>query len=229
MAGFVWLLYIALEPFVRRRWPERTISWNRLLAGEFRDPLVGRDILIGAVFGALLILNNYLAALLPGWLGLPPAIPFIDTGTKLLGLRYFVSGLTGLIFASFFIGFILLFVMLLLLIILRKSWLAALVAWLIMSAVLALAFSENGSVSMIFGPTGAALYVVLLYRYGLLALLSSLFFFHLWVFFPITTEFSAWYAGDFVLALIMLVGLAAYGFYTSLGGQKVFRGQLLQD
>jgi hypothetical protein len=39
----------ALEPYLRRRWPERIISWNRLLAGEFRDPLVGRDILIGSL------------------------------------------------------------------------------------------------------------------------------------------------------------------------------------
>ena len=50
ISGMMWIVYIALEPFVRRRWPRRIISWNRLLAGDFRDPLVGRDILLGAVF-----------------------------------------------------------------------------------------------------------------------------------------------------------------------------------
>ena len=45
----MWLIYIALEPFLRRRWPHRIISWNRLLRGNLRDPLVGRDILIGAL------------------------------------------------------------------------------------------------------------------------------------------------------------------------------------
>lgn len=229
MAGFVWLLYIALEPFVRRRWPDLSISWNRLLVGEFRDPLVGRDILIGAVFGALLMLSNYMAGLLPKWVGLPPPVPFMDEGTKLLGLRYFASGLAGIIFASFFIGFILLFVMLSLHIILRTRWMAALAGGLVVSAVLGLALSNNAAISMIFAPVSATIYVILLYRYGLLALLSSMFFFHLWVFFPITTEFSAWYAGDFVLALVLLVALAFYGFYTSLGDQKVFRGQFLQD
>src|SRR6185503_9946957 len=50
-AGFCWLAYIAAEPFVRRRWPEVLVSWTRLLAGEFRDPLVGRDLLIGCLGG----------------------------------------------------------------------------------------------------------------------------------------------------------------------------------
>jgi serine/threonine protein kinase len=48
-AFFFWVVYMAFEPFVRRRWPHRIISWSRVLAGGFRDPLVGRDILIGAV------------------------------------------------------------------------------------------------------------------------------------------------------------------------------------
>src|SRR5687768_18051298 len=41
-----WIAYLAGEPFVRRRWPWQVISWNRLLAGRWRDPLVGRDVLI---------------------------------------------------------------------------------------------------------------------------------------------------------------------------------------
>ena len=40
----MWTSYIAVEPYVRRYWPEILISWNRLLSGRFRDPLVGRDL-----------------------------------------------------------------------------------------------------------------------------------------------------------------------------------------
>src|SRR5208283_1540399 len=43
----IWVLNIALEPYVRRRWPATLVSWIRLLAGDFRDPLVGRDVLAG--------------------------------------------------------------------------------------------------------------------------------------------------------------------------------------
>ncbi len=51
LAVLIGTTYIALEPFARRWWSELLISWNRLLAGDFRDPMIGRDILVGGVFG----------------------------------------------------------------------------------------------------------------------------------------------------------------------------------
>ena len=50
----------------------RIISWNRLLAGDWRDPLVGRDILLGAVFGFGLSLVGYLVEYVPHLLGRRP-------------------------------------------------------------------------------------------------------------------------------------------------------------
>jgi hypothetical protein len=35
LAAFLWLLYVALEPFVRKKWPGWIISWSRLLAGDY--------------------------------------------------------------------------------------------------------------------------------------------------------------------------------------------------
>jgi hypothetical protein len=34
-AGLVWMLYMALESYVRRRWPQSMVTWSRLL-GESR-------------------------------------------------------------------------------------------------------------------------------------------------------------------------------------------------
>ena len=45
--GLTWLMYVSLEPYLRREWPRTLISWTRLLSGRVRDPLVGRDVLIG--------------------------------------------------------------------------------------------------------------------------------------------------------------------------------------
>ncbi len=42
---------ISLEPLLRRVWPRTLISWTRLLSGYVRDPLVGRDVLIGMLAG----------------------------------------------------------------------------------------------------------------------------------------------------------------------------------
>jgi hypothetical protein len=47
IGGLVWLLYIAIEPFVRRHWPDALISWTRLQTGRLRDPLVASHILAG--------------------------------------------------------------------------------------------------------------------------------------------------------------------------------------
>src|SRR5262249_25693108 len=57
----VWLFYIALEPYVRRFWPQLLIGWTRALSGHLRDPLVGRDVLVGVAagtIGALLIASR---------------------------------------------------------------------------------------------------------------------------------------------------------------------------
>jgi hypothetical protein len=54
-------------------------------------------------------------------------------------------------------------------------------------------------------------------------------FLTLWVFYPITTELTAWYATDFTIALVICAALVVYGFYTSLAGQPLFGGKLLED
>ena len=51
VAGAVWTFYMALEPYVRRRWPESMVTWSRVLVGEFRDPLVGGHVLAGVALG----------------------------------------------------------------------------------------------------------------------------------------------------------------------------------
>jgi len=75
-AGFAGLMYLAFEPYLRKHAPERVISWNRLLAGDWRDPLVGRDLLIGGA--AALITSVVMSSLfwfIAAWLGEPPPIP----------------------------------------------------------------------------------------------------------------------------------------------------------
>jgi serine/threonine-protein kinase len=50
-AAIIWLIYMALEPYVRRYSADILMSWSRLLSGRLRDPRVGRDILVGIVAG----------------------------------------------------------------------------------------------------------------------------------------------------------------------------------
>ena len=62
-----------LEPYLRRVWPKAIVAWNRLLAGHFRDPLVGRDVLIGfALAGALTVLLGPLGLMAVSREWIPP-------------------------------------------------------------------------------------------------------------------------------------------------------------
>ncbi|HEU0252135.1 MAG TPA: hypothetical protein VFR12_03820 [Pyrinomonadaceae bacterium] len=60
---------------------------------------------------------------------------------------------------------------------------------------------------------------VVVARLGLLATMVAQLFFFLTAQYPLTTDFSVWYASSTAFALTIILGLAIYGFYTSLGGQ----------
>ncbi len=51
--GLAYVFYLAVEPYARRLWPRILVSWVRILDGGFRDPLVGRDLLVGAAAGRI--------------------------------------------------------------------------------------------------------------------------------------------------------------------------------
>jgi protein kinase-like protein len=226
-ALFLWLLYVAIEPFVRRRWPERIISWSRLLAGGFRDPLVGRDILFGAAFGAGMILSTMLAFIGVRWIGQPPQL-VLNPGSTLIGAHLFTVRFETQVTAALFNSFFPLFLLLLLVVVLRRERLAFGAIWLLLTIVETMV-SQTSALMIQFTGLAVLLAVFVLYRYGLLALVSAMFFFHLWVFFPMTTELTAWYAFDFIIALGICGALVIYGFYTSLAGQPLFSGKLLEE
>lgn len=223
---FLWLLYVALEPFVRRRWPQRIVAWSRLLRGEYRDPLVGRDILIGAAAGGVIILMGKLTPVFLRSIGRPFDL-VSNPGSAVLGSLFwgrFVSQLS----AGLFLSFIALFLLLLFVVLLRREWLAAGVLWILL-VMFAMLVSESSLTALPTPMLASAITLIILYRFGLLALCATMFFAHLWVFYPITIEFGAWYARDFVIGAGLCLVLAAYAFYISLAGRSVFGGRLLDD
>lgn len=226
-AVFLWVLYVALEPFVRKRWPQRIIAWSRLLAGGYRDPLVGRDILIGAVFGVGIILLGFLSSIGLRSIGQPPTLS-LNPGSTSIGAHLFIGKFLSLMHATMFLPFVMLFLLLLFMRILRRERLAFGTLWLLLATVNVL-IGQVHVLMIPFAALSSLLAVFVLYRFGLLAAVAAFFFAHLWVFFPMTTELSAWYATDFLMALTIGVAMVIFGFYTSLAGQPLFGGKLLQD
>ncbi|HJQ68421.1 MAG TPA: serine/threonine-protein kinase [Blastocatellia bacterium] len=227
-SGMLWLFYIALEPHVRRKWPERLISWSRVLAGEFRDPMVGRDILIGGMVGTGIIILNSLSEYAEKSLGLPYDL-LLDVRTEsLLGLRGALENFTLTTLASIQLGLLLLFVLLLVYLIVRKEALTIGIAWLLLFAGVSLAFA-NSYVEIIYTLVASGMLIFVMMRFGLFAFMMAHFFLLHSEFYPYTAEFSAWYADGMIFALLVAIGLGLYGFYTSLAGQPLLRGGLPQD
>ena len=98
LGGLSWLMYIAFEPFVRRRWPGMLVGWNRLLAGGYRDPLVGRDLLAGCAAGVLVTLLGYFVFPAAFILGSPQPRP-LGAGTS--QMPYLLSGIHAAIVDRF--------------------------------------------------------------------------------------------------------------------------------
>ncbi|HLK47801.1 MAG TPA: serine/threonine-protein kinase [Bryobacteraceae bacterium] len=214
----VWVLYLALEPWVRRRWPQTMISWSRYTVKGWQDPLVGRDLLYSVGVGALLGLLDLLQAALRG-----PSAPPLFPG-PLSMLRGVIPVISGMLFSfgvevvnSLFIFFVL-FVSR---VVLRKEWLAVVGAIAIVSGI----DFAPGNMSLSDLPFEIALLGVLtivMLRFGLIAAIFGYAIKGI-LRFPHTLDFSAWYAGTTLVPLLLLALLAIYGFRTSLGGRRLIQ------
>jgi hypothetical protein len=72
----LWILYLAIELFLRRRWPQVLVSWTRLLSGDLRDPRIARDALAGCARGVLMMILAFLRIFVPQWLEHPEPAPW---------------------------------------------------------------------------------------------------------------------------------------------------------
>ncbi|MGE0128878.1 MAG: serine/threonine-protein kinase [Blastocatellales bacterium] len=228
-ACLIWLLYLALEPYVRRRWPHRIIAWSRLLAGNFRDPLVGRDLLIGGLSAISVYWVIVAIAIIATRLGWPYYKPEAMEWATLYGLRGLVSTFIVQQRGQIFVASLLLFTLFLLTRLLRKEWLAFGVAWLIFTFIFGKMGGAQLELNWVLLGLIIACWILIQAHYGLLATVSFFVCWNLILYFPITSDFSAWYAQGTIFVLVVYLAICGYGFYTSLGGQKVFAGKLLEE
>jgi serine/threonine-protein kinase len=226
---FYWILYVALEPGVRRMWPDILIGWTRLLSGRIRDPLVGREVLIGVVAGVAVAMIRHLLVLTAPFFGLTHPEP-VGSSSDLQFLGFYVlsgwSPLAAPVFGlttSVHVGLTALTFLYLLGIFLRKRWVAALACVVIIAPTLA--------DQTIFGIVANALSfgtgVMLIFRFGLLPQVVSFFVWPLLAWASFDT--SAPYAASWYEVFAMVVGVAVFGAYTALAGRSIFDVDVLES
>ena len=208
-----WVWYMALEPLVRRVWPQILITSSRLLDGRFHDPLVGRDILAGAAFGVFVTILLKLKLVLHNFLG--ESVPLsglfshqlMEGIPELIGTAALAHGVA--IFMAFFIMMILLVNRTVF-----RSERGALIATQVGFASLTAALMGGSlaiaiPVAMIMVST----VLFLLVRFGMLALLSFFTCRMLLDFFPLTFDTSRWYFANGFAAPLLIASMAALGCY----------------
>jgi hypothetical protein len=229
-AGLTYLAYMALEPYVRRLWPSTLVTWNRLLGGRWKDPLIGRDVLIACLMGTGLVLVRQLNSLVPAWLGLgnSPLIQELNL-ESIQGLRGFLSHLLREQADTIHEYLLLLYVMMLLRALVRKVWLSTALScaacWVMLAALgrLDAGHPETLGISIALG---IASILWLMSRFGLLSVIVAVMVTHL-LRLPVTSDFSAWYAGYGLFAVFLVFLAAAYGLYTSTQGRPLSLERLL--
>jgi hypothetical protein len=220
-AATFWALYVALEPHVRRLWPQSMITWSRLLGGGVRDSLVGGHLLIGVAFGVAYTILFAVPPLL-GAREVSAAVNLSSVVDARRMIGVFVSQLTSSIATA--MGIFLLFFLLRAL--LRRQWLAAVVFILLLAAS---GFGTDHPLIRVpvFG-VQFALAIFILIRFGVLPMMVGIFVSSILPSFPLTTDFSTWYAGSTLFALASVLALTAYAFHTAIAGRPVFKESFLE-
>jgi Protein kinase domain len=206
-----WAIYLALEPFVRRHWPQTLVSWTTLLGGRVRDPVVGRDVLVGVALGvsiALLIRSTELADGNPIWV--PHEV--------LLGARSTAGEILKHVLYAMRTALFVFYLLFLLRVLLRNRWAAALAFVSIFAALNTLTSDrplfDAATTALYFG-----MFAAVVLRWGLTSLAVGVLVADLLLVAPATTSFSAWYLGATILVIAIPMALAAWAFYTSVGGR----------
>ena len=227
--GLAYVFYLAIEPYARRLWPRMLVSWVRILDGGFRDPLVGRDLLLGAAAGALVALINRLMIWVPETLGGPSVLPSWTqwTGEALRGpLSAFVS-VVGIHTVKLLEIIFPLTLLLLLRLLLRRN-----VPAIIALAILATVMFYPGTGSLPGYVIGQLLLLCVvffvLFRVGLLAFASMFTLSSLIDELPLTVHPSGWYLGTVLFSLACIAAPALWGFWTSQAGRPLFRDDVLE-
>jgi len=209
-----WILYVAIEPFIRRLRPKSLVSWSRLLAGRITDPAVGRDVLIGlavvtaqnVAVGLWFAGRGLQGSVLPYWVFTTGESPLITSASLAMIIRMSVVSLGTAL------GFLLVYV-----IIRQLCGRFVRVAPVLLCAILvgymSTAFiSDLETVDIVaFGLVSAIGGAYLVVRHGLLALAVSAYIGNALMFNVLTVNPTDWYFPPTAIFSVVFIGLTVFG------------------
>ena len=218
------LLYLALEPYLRRQMPELLIGWARLLEGRFRDPRVGRDVLIGALAGVLQTLVLHVTNALPTWVPILGQTTVFEDNNMLSGGRWMLAALLRMPEQTLFGAIMLCTILFVLRLVFKRTSIAT--VGLVVFLTLATLGGENVVLETPGSLAWGILMALVLTRIGLLALVAMVLVFNVLQYLPLPMALDAPYAFSSSLVLAAVAGLAVYAFRLAIGPRPLFAASL---
>jgi serine/threonine-protein kinase len=213
--------YLGFEPYFRRTWPELLISWSRAWAGDIRNPLVGRDILIGALIGSGVAVLSQCQLAAPYWLSIKSVTPFAGLDSSLAS---YIGRLSAGLINPFLNAIGSLAVLFVALKLARRKSIAILAIgalWILFALQ-----TENPWGLLPISIAIAIVMTICTVKNGALGLTVAMFVEFTIREQPLTWDLSRWYAPYSVMTLLVVLAIGLYGFFVSLGGRRVFAGVL---
>jgi hypothetical protein len=217
--------YLAIEPWVRRLWPQAIIAWARLVAGRWRDPLIARDVLIALAGAVLTDCAEKTFELLVIQFGGAPVrpIPFFgDVGfvlDNLMGWRAVTTTLVIAVFQGVIFSLALFFILFVSRSAFKRPWIASLMFLLVACAFGPLPGLAQGDWTYgVLGLAVVASSLPVMLRLGLLVIVVWICVARFISHAVLTTNLTAWYGTSSLAAILVVAAVALWAFGVSIGG-----------
>jgi hypothetical protein len=212
----LWLTYLGIEPYIRRFSPDSLIGWTRLLGGRWRDPQVASDVLLGVCAGLLMTVLYASHNLIPPLLGGPEPMPLRPADSLvLLGAGFNIGRILSQVGGAISAGMLAVAGVVAILLLVRRKWLAQLVAsaiyvWVVISGMFP-AGTPVLDVSIGFGII--LIWTGVILHGGLLATVVAISTHFILLRAPITLDVSSWRGTPGLTYVLVVAGIglgAAY-------------------
>lgn len=208
-----WLLYLALEPYLRRTWPRLLVGWHRLVSGRWRDARVGREVLLGLGLGSF-----YLLALAPlASIAGVPNTPWSPPLGLLDRFRDLFQVLAGILGGALVVALMWALVLLVFTLLFRRRSFGVAGLGIVMLLVGTGWEIFDLRYFIIIKVVFALVMTFALARFGLLTLAAALVACDVLESLPVTLDPTAWYFPHALVPIVTVLGLAAWAAWRSLG------------
>ena len=198
------------------------MSWSRLLSGRFRDPRVGRDILVGIVAVGIAIVR-YVVALIPATLGNPPLAPRFMNAEFLISTRRALSALLRMPPNALMIGMLITLAFALIRMAVKRTWIATLLT-IVLGTFVIVGQSDTQQFWMNVAASAvvSAIFIGVLVRFGMFPLIISYLMNGIVSACGLTADLNKLYAPTAIWLMVLVAALAAFGYYASRAGEPLF-------